>query len=322
MQQPTDNAEFNLIERYFRRSNKQPDIVLDAGDDAAVLKLAADEQLVVSCDSFVQGRHFLADISAAAIAHKALAVNLSDLAAMGATPRWFTLALTLPDIDHDWLQSFADGLYALADKHHIALVGGDTTQGPLSITIQVMGSVKQSYLSRSGALPGEQIFVSGSLGSAAACVQLRRNKKHTATALNQALDWPQPRNVLGIKLLDYASSCIDISDGLSADLGHILKASGVAAEVQIEQIPIAAELAETMPRALALPLALSGGDDYQLCFTVAEQQLQNFLVSDDPELKACTAIGQIVAGQGLKLLDINGETKELALAGYQHFGTV
>ena len=266
--------EFDLIAHYFQRPGGAAD--LGVGDDAALLTPGAGQQLAVSVDMLVAGRHFFDDVDPYTLGHKSLAVNLSDLAAMGATPRWFTLALALPHADTAWLDAFSRGLFALADAHGIELVGGDTTRGPLTISIQIAGELERgTALLRGGAQAGDDIWVSGSLGAAAAAVAHRVEGLVLAPgALTQCqirLEQPTPRVALGHGLRGLASACLDLSDGLLGDLKHICSRSGLAAQLQAAAIPVAAELFE-LGADMALQLALAGGDDYELCFCAAPAQ--------------------------------------------------
>ncbi len=269
-------GEFELIRRYFQRPPRRADVVLGSGDDCALLAVPAGELLAVSTDTLVSGVHFFADVDPRALGHKALAVNLSDLAAMGATARWASLALTLPAVDEAWVAAFAEGFLALADEYHVELVGGDMTRGPLSITVTIQGTVPQEgALRRSGARPGDDLYVSGALGGAALALQhllgQRSLSAETLAPLRRALEWPQPRLALGAGLRGLASAALDLSDGLASDLRHLLAASGVGAEVALERIPLPAALG-ALPREEAWALALAGGDDYELCFTAPPQQ--------------------------------------------------
>lgn len=312
--------EFDLIKQYFTWEPQPNDVRVSVGDDAAIVQLAAQEELIISVDSLVSGVHFPVDTPAHAIGYKALAVNLSDLAAMGAKPRWFTLALTLPAVDPAWLLDFALGLRELANQHQIFLIGGDTTRGPLSITIQVMGSApKNRALLRSGAQPGDLIVVSGSLGDAAAGLAVVQNRLSLADVdadyCVQRLNYPTPRIELGCWLAQYATSCMDISDGLIADLKHLLKRSQVGATLYHQQIPLSSAL-QKLPLSTALSFALTGGDDYELLFTIPKQhseELEEYQIVSKLSLKV---IGEITT-------EIEQVTLDYALVnvpdGYNHF---
>ena len=246
---------------------------LGIGDDAALLDVPTDKQLVVCCDTLVAGVHFPQGSDAAALGHKSLAVNLSDLAAMGAEPAWFLLALTLPEGDAEWVEAFAGGMSRLAHAAGVALVGGDTTSGQLSITITAAGLVAPGQaLRRSGAEPGDRILVSGVTGLAALALRQIKAGLEPAAAARLALEFPVPRLELGTALCGLASDCIDVSDGLAADLGHILDRSGVGAVLDLGAMPVAPPLSE-LPDTERWALQLGGGDDYELCFTVPPGQL-------------------------------------------------
>lgn len=317
-------AEFDIIARFFtRKATRTQEIILSIGDDAAVVRAPNGYDTVIAIDTLNVGVHFPADTLPTDIGYKALAVNLSDMAAMGATPAWFTLALSLPAADETWLTQFSDGLFALANSYQVDLIGGDTTRGPLSVTIQIGGWVKpDQYLPRAGARVGDRIYVSGTLGDAAAGLALLQHHQHDKTAhpLISRLHRPTPRVDLGQKLVTIANACIDVSDGLTADLGHILTASGVGARIQQSAIPISSSLRESgFDPAAILQYALHGGDDYELCFTVPaakERQL-------DDVRKHCGCaiiqIGEITQLPGLQLVNASGEATTILPQGFQHF---
>jgi thiamine-monophosphate kinase len=246
-------GEFELIQHYFaRQAAKRADVELGIGDDCALLTVPAGECLAVSTDTLVSGVHFFADVDPVALGHKALAVNLSDLAAMGAQPRWVSLALTLPNTDEAWLAGFAQGFHTLAAQHHVALIGGDTTRGPLSITVSIKGTVPATQaLRRSGAKVGDHIYVSGHLGAAALAVQQRlHHLSIDAVPLRlcqHRMEYPQPRCELGLALRDIASSALDLSDGLAGDLMHILRASNVAAKIELTDLPVDPAVSQSVP---------------------------------------------------------------------------
>jgi len=291
------------------------------GDDAAVLGVPSDHELVVCVDTLVEGVHFPANTAAAAIGHKALAVNLSDLAAMGAVPSWFLMALTLPSENRAWLDEFAGGMAELAGRSGITLAGGDTSSGPLSISITALGLVeKGKALTRSGACPGDLLVVSGTLGSAANALRMLREGNSPCAADQRALDLPVPRLDTGRALQGLATSCIDLSDGLVADLGHILEQSGAGASIELGHLPTPASL-EALPETTRWPLQLSGGDDYELCFTVtpgSEKKLMDISLATGVEL---TVIGTINGRSGVELITPQGENYRLESTGYLHFGT-
>jgi thiamine-monophosphate kinase len=327
-------GEFDLIRRYFTRPT--PRAVLGVGDDCALLQPRPGMQLAISSDMLVEGRHFLSTVDPAALGHKALAVNLSDLAACGAQPLAFTLALALPSADEAWLAPFAQGLLALADAHGCELVGGDTTRGPLNICITVFGEVPPGQaLLRSGARVGDDLYVSGTLGDARMALEVFRGTlslPEAAFALaRQRLERPTPRVALGLALRGVASAAADVSDGLLGDLGHILQASGVGAVVNAD---IATTLIATSAymscasNSFSLEkqreYALAGGDDYELVFTaptVARQAVQAAALQAQVPV---TRIGQIEArpqqSPALRLVDGNGHALPLSLTGFDHFG--
>lgn len=321
-------SEFSLIQRYFEQlTSPRDDVLLGIGDDCALLKCPADNVMAISIDTLVEGTHFFTDVSPETLGHKSLAVGLSDLAAMGATPAWFTLALTLPEVQDDWLHGFSQGLAKLARQYNIHLVGGDTTRGPLSISIQVHGFVDpKKALCRSGAQLGDMIYVSGTLGDAGAALQqklgqwndanLNRDDKHY---LLQQLEQPSPRIELGQQLLDIASSAIDISDGLIADLGHILDKSHVGARLDLEQLPLSSALSK-LSKNTSQEFALRSGDDYELCFTIPPQ----FFTKMQQDFEGqCTRIGMITDDDGLFYIDDSNELIDLTETGtgtgYDHF---
>jgi len=313
--------EFDLIRRYFaERGVRRADVPLGIGDDAALLTPPPGQSLAVSVDTLHSGVHFAPDTPPADLGHKALAVNLSDLAAMGAEPAWATLALSLPAADEAWLSAFADGFFALAERHGVQLVGGDTTRGPLSVTVQVHGFVPPALaLRRRGARPGDHIFVTGSLGDAGAGLAIEQGRLALAgppaAFLVARLHRPTPRVAAGLALRGLASAAIDISDGLSQDLGHILAASGVGAELEIEALPLSDEL---LASGIDRPwrLAASAGDDYELCFTAAADA---DLGVGDALGCAVTRIGRITAEPGLRWLDADGQACEPPPRGWDHF---
>ncbi len=310
--------EFNLIQKYFTWENPPVDVITAVGDDAAVMGIPADQQLVTSIDTLISGVHFPKETSAHAIGYKALAVSLSDLAAMGATPKWFTLALTLPEIDQSWLHSFSLGLKTLAQEYQCFLVGGDTTKGSLSISIQVMGLVNTgSALLRSGAKSGDKIYVTGTLGDANAGLDsLLNGSKILASEAREfchrRLNYPTPRLNESFVIKDLASSCIDLSDGLLQDLSHILNASKVGAELDLSQLPLSPAL-KALDTPKSLSYVLAGGDDYELLFTLPEEN----------EYKLLTEMGDRVTCIGSIAKDIDGIVdkagKHLESSGYNHF---
>ncbi len=328
-------SEFNLIQTYFTRPT--PSAELGVGDDAALVKISEGKELAISTDMLVSGTHFFPDADPFLLGHKTLAVNLSDLAAMGAVPRWATLSLSLPYdthsrpsplsvgegrvVDEAWLQKFSEGFFALADDNGVELIGGDTTRGPLNLCVTIMGEVPcGKALRRDGAQVGDDIWVSGKLGQAALGLANLQGKfkfyGEVREACLKALHQPQPRVALGLALRGIAHSAIDISDGLLADLGHILQRSQVGAEVGAALIPCVDDGVE---EELALRCALSGGDDYELCFTAAADA-HDALIALAEQLKfPLTRIGYIRAELGCVVRDAQGSEMKIEKAGYDHF---
>lgn len=317
--------EFELIRRYFATlTPPRDDVALGIGDDAALLAPPRGHEVVVTTDTLVGGRHFPDDTDAQAIGWKALAVNLSDLAAMGAEPRWFTLALTLRMVDPDWLAGFAAGLGAMAREAGVALVGGDTTQGPLSITITAMGTVPAGKaIRRSGAKAGDAICVTGTLGDAALALRLLgegggRGEARSADLehLRARLNRPVPRVAVGAALRDLARAAIDLSDGLAGDLSHILEASGVGAEIRAGKLPMSPAFKALSDPEERLELQVSGGDDYELCVCLPPENVARLRKRLDVPL---TEIGRVVKGRALIVLDARGKKLALEPFGYRHF---
>jgi len=320
--------EFDLIELIRQRTEQsRDDVRLGIGDDAAVLAVPAGQELAVAIDTLVEGVHFPRGTAAADIGWKALAVNLSDLAAMGANPAWALLALTMPSGDAAFVEGFVEGFSQLAQPHRLALVGGDTTRGPLSISVAVHGFVPPGKaLTRSSARVGDAVLVTGTLGDATAGLQALQHPPHGdeghATLrdyLIGRLNRPTPRLAAGIALRDQAHACVDISDGLLADLGHICVASGVGAEIEAPLLPRSSALLELHDEATALRFALSGGDDYELCFTVPASHLAQ--VQADLSRLGCgvTRIGRIVEGEGVRVRGHDGEWLGPQQSGWEHF---
>jgi thiamine-monophosphate kinase len=323
-------GEFELIRRHFQRHPPQPSahVVLGIGDDCALLQPTPGQQLAISSDMLVQNRHFFADVDPAALGHKALAVNLSDLAAMGARPLGFTLALALPQADDAWLSAFAQGLFALADVHACPLVGGDTTRGPLNICITVFGELHPGQaLRRSAAQPGDDLYLSGRTGEARLALELllgtdwalQHAPPDALPRLRQRLERPTPRLALGQALAGVAHAALDLSDGLAGDLGHILQASGVGADIHQTLLPVAPDL-QTLPEAQRLDCLLHGGDDYELLFTAAPAQRAAVAAAAQASQTPVQRIGQIHAAPGLWLLNPAGERVALRPQGFDHFG--
>ena len=315
-------SEFDLIQRYFTRAT--PSAVLGVGDDAALLRVAGGMELAVSTDMLVSGTHFLANADPFLLGHKTLAVNISDMAAMGAQPRWATLALSLPAADEAWLGRFSAGFFTLAGQHGVELIGGDTTRGPLNLCVTIMGEIPYGKaLRRDGAQAGDDIWVSGTLGNAAlALAHLQRRIQLAAedfAACAAALHQPTPRVALGLALRGVAHSAIDVSDGLLADLGHILECSNVGAEIEFAALPISRPLQPYLTQPLGQQCALAGGDDYELCFTAPVghyAEMQRISAQLDLPL---TRIGAIVAGSGCTVRAADGGSINIGESGYDHF---
>lgn len=323
-------GEFDLIERYFKRPARRA--ALGIGDDCALLQPAPGHQLAISSDMLVEGRHFLSTVDPARLGHKALAVNLSDLAACGAKPLAFTLALALPRADEAWLAGFSQGLLALADAHDCELIGGDTTQGPLNICITVFGEVpvsdgRSQSLLRSGARAGDDLYVSGTVGDARLALEVFRGMVSVPAAVFHAarvrMECPTPRVALGLTLRGVASAAIDVSDGLLGDLGHILKQSGVGATVDVD---IAVSLVASRANAPQVPAeqwrawALAGGDDYELLFTAPASKREAVERAAQSCHTTVTRIGHIDAERGLRLMDTQGQLAPNIYASFDHFG--
>lgn len=320
-------SEFDVIRRFF--THRTPGTTLGVGDDAALVRIGAGMELAVSADMLVEGRHFLPRAEAALLGHKSLAVNLSDMAAMGAKPRWATLALSLPQANATWLGAFARGFMTLARKHRVDLVGGDTTRGPLTICVQIMGEVPQGKaLRRDGAKIGDDVWVSGRLGSAALALAALQGRARIAPrelrVLEKRLHAPTPRVALGIALRGIARSAIDISDGLLADLGHICERSRVSAVLEWEALPATpfvrsqAQKIDVAARAL-----LTGGDDYELCFTAPSKKRSAVLAAAKRTCTEVMLVGHItsrVRSMPVQLLDSVGKSMKVHIKGYDHFG--
>jgi thiamine-monophosphate kinase len=313
-------GEFDLIERYFSRSVGRRDVLLGVGDDAALLEVPPGRALVAAVDTLVEGRHFLPDAPPDSVGHQALAVNLSDLAAMGADPAWALLSLSLPDSDEAWLKSFAAGLYALAEQHGVALVGGDTVRGPRVVTVTVLGCVEpQLALRRAGAQPGDVLFVSGWPGEAAAGLEaLRTGCGHGAgDALVRRYRYAEPRLGLGRALRGRASAAMDVSDGLYGDLQKLCKASGCGARLDLERLPVSAELARRHSQSDCERLVLCGGDDYELLFTVPAAAAADFAAEWSGGLPL-HRIGVMAAGTAVRCMR-DGRPEAVTGGGYDHF---
>jgi thiamine-monophosphate kinase len=314
-------GEFELIERFFTRPPGRA--VLGIGDDCALIAPGPGLALAVSCDMLIEGRHFLSTVAPDRLGHKALAVNLSDLAACGARPTAFTLALAMPRAEADFLEGFARGMFALADRHGCELVGGDTTRGPLAICITVFGEVaRESALLRSGARAGEDVWVSGTLGDARLALEVFRGTQSLAAPdfaqARQAMELPEPRVDLGLALRGVASSAIDVSDGLAGDLAHVLRRSGVGAVVDIDALPRSAVLA-ACPASMQRECLLSGGDDYELVFTAPVGRRTDVIAAGAAAGVPVTRIGAVDSGSGLRFVDADGQAQPYEIASFDHF---
>jgi len=318
----SNNSEFDLIARHFTRP--AANAVLGVGDDCALVDITNGMDLAVSTDTMVSGTHFFPDVDPENLGHKALAVNLSDMAAMGAMPYWAMLALTLPSVDHAWLAAFAKGFFDLAEEFNVSLIGGDTTRGPLTLTVTIMGEVPTgAALRRSGAKAGNDVWVSGNVGDAALAVAHRHGK----LVLNEQdyheavmrLYEPTPRVKLGQALRGMATSAIDISDGLLADLGHICRLSGVGATVDLGSIPVSAIGAKHYSSDAGLTAIVAGGDDYELCFTAPANARDSIAELTDVLGIPLTRIGQVKRGKGVSLLGADGKPVKIDGRGFDHF---
>jgi thiamine-monophosphate kinase len=306
-------AEFDLIRRYFAiHSPRHPFNELGIGDDCALLTIPAGYQLAVTADTMVESVHFFADADPESLGHKLLAVNLSDLAAMGAEPFAVTLALTLPKVDELWLQAFSRGFINLARQHNVDLIGGDTTSGPLTLTVQAMGVVPEGRaLLRSGAQVGDLIYVTGQLGNAGLGLKIKQGYNCTDPEVAlRCFNQPQPRVMEGLALRGIANACIDISDGLAADLGHILERSRVGACLEWDSLPLSASVRQFIHRSGDWHMPLIAGDDYELCFTLPENCAESFPVA--------TCVGRIEAESGLRISRA-GRSEIFEVKGFEHF---
>ncbi|PRC93367.1 thiamine-phosphate kinase [Solimicrobium silvestre] len=319
-------SEFELIQHYFTERQSSPSYIpLGIGDDCALMSARVGMQLAISSDMLVAGRHFFADANPRMLGHKSLAVNLSDLAAMGAEPRAFTLALALPEVQPDWLRDFSEGMFFLAEQHHCQLIGGDTTKGPLNICITVFGEVPIGQaLRRDAAQAGDDIWVSGALGDARLALagylkqQALSEADHQQAALR--LHQPSPRITLGLALRGIAHAAIDVSDGLIGDLGHILKRSQLGATLWCDSLPFGPILAQ-QNTALCREYALAGGDDYELCFTAPSAQRSAVLAAAKQADTVVTRIGYIEAEAGLRIVDANNQPLSLSHQSFDHFSS-
>lgn len=318
-------SEFDIITHYFKaQTTHRPDVKIGIGDDAAVVKCPAGHELVITTDTLISGVHFPESTLPYDIGYKSLAVNLSDIAAMGGTPAFVTMALTLPNENPEWIQEFCNGFFTLANRHNVQLIGGDLTRGNLSITIQAMGFVPDNLaILRSNAKPHDLVYVTGTLGDAGLALSFVHNKLTLNTDYQRELlekfHKPEPRIATGQALIAIANSAIDISDGLAADLNHILKASHVGARINVDQLPLSEALTHSVSKDDAIKFALTAGDDYELCFTVPgqkQQELEKKLSSIDCRY---TCIGKITEETGMDLHYQNGNKYHGPINGYQHF---
>ncbi|HEY5102653.1 MAG TPA: thiamine-phosphate kinase [Steroidobacteraceae bacterium] len=318
-------SEFALIQRYFSHCGAlRADVSLGVGDDGALLDAPHDQTLVAAIDTLVSGVHFPPDAAPASVGHRALAVNLSDLAAMGASPAWALVALTLPAVDEGWLEDFARGFSALAQLHGVALVGGDTTKGPLSVTVQVMGFVPRGKaMLRSGGAHGHALFVSGTVGDAAAGLALEQGRliladATSASRLRARFAFPTPRTALGIRLRDFAGACIDVSDGLLGDAGKLAAASGCGVDLDVDELPLSADLLAALGTEEAQRLALSGGDDYELCFSVSAArvaELERALPAHEWHYRRIGALSNVAGARVTRA----GTVMQFSHFGFDHF---
>lgn len=319
--------EFELIARYFDRPPRDPDVAVGVGDDAAVVRVADGHELVLAVDMMVESRHFVPDTDPESLGHKVLAVNLSDIAAMGARPRWALLAGALPDSDASWLEAFSRGLFGLADEHGVTLIGGDTTRGPRNLCLTIVGEVPIGQaIRRKGAMPGDDVWVSGMLGDAMLALAVLQDRT-TLSAIDFAtarrrLERPEPRVTLGQALRGVASAMLDVSDGLTGDLAHILDASHAGAVVDVARVPRSSALAAKLAgpeRELALDCLLGGGDDYELCFTASPKMRERIRSLATPDVPLAQ-IGTVMPREaGFVLRDERGQPLPALPCAFDHF---
>ena len=316
--------EFGLIKHYFAKQLvNRKDVLVGIGDDCALIHPSERQNIAVTTDTLVAGVHFPHTTSARALGHKSVAVSLSDLAAMGAEPSWISLAISLPKIDEAWVHEFCAGIFELCEFYNVQLIGGDTTQGPLSITITAQGYTPiDKHITRAGAKAGDWLYVTGNIGDAALALHYIQEKveveERYRAVLQDQLDFPKPRVLAGQVLREYASAAIDISDGLAADLSHICQASQVGVNLIVDNLPLSEALLDTLPAEQAYQLALTGGDDYELLFTVAEDNKVGMETALANTGVPITCIGQLNSSQKIKTL-LNGETVCIDLQGFEHF---
>lgn len=316
-------GEFEIIRRFFSAQRVvDADTEIGIGDDCAILNFATAARLALTTDTLVAGVHFFSDTDPARLGHKALAVNLSDLAAMGARPRWTLLALTLPENDPEWITAFARGFFRLAERHGVQLIGGDTTRGPLAVTVQALGTIDEGpAVKRSGAQAGDAVYVSGSIGLAGLGLKIRQGAYLVPDeeALDR-LEAPEPRTAFGLRLGEFASAAIDVSDGLVADLGHILEQSSVGAEVDWDALPLSSAVCRYVADSGDWEMPLVAGDDYELCFTASPAYAHAIALAADATATPVRRIGTIRAGSGL-IIRRYGRSVELPYSGYVHFSS-
>lgn len=317
--------EFAIIESFFeKRSYQRKDVLLGIGDDCAITQVPDGQSLVVTTDTLVEGVHFLKETPAAAVAHKAVAVNLSDLAAMGAEPAWLSLSLSVPEVSERWLQEFSDSLHELTQYYAIQLIGGDTVQGPLAITITAQGFIPHGQaLTRRNAKPGDHLYVTGTLGDAGAGLDILTGKLSAGPCSSDYLvnrhHYPSPRLLAGTALRRIANACIDVSDGIMSDLQHILNSSHCGAVLNVDQLPLSVALKEAVGEDKAQQYALTAGDDYELLFTVSEEQKMNLEIALANFNVQATCIGQLNGVSGKLELRHNSEPFALQEGGFEHF---
>ena len=314
-------SEFDLIDHFFKdRKIERSDVTLGIGDDAALLNVPAGMELAVSMDTMVEGVHFFEGANPEDLGYKLMAVNLSDLAAMGADPAWASLALTLPSASKKWLEFFCRGMFALADEYEVALIGGDTTCGPLTLSLQIFGfAPKGKAMRRKGAKPGDIVYVSNTIGDAGFVLKNtgRSAWRDDVELLEHRLLRPSPRVAAGLLIRDLATAAIDISDGLVADLGHILKQSGVGARIELDQIPLSDPVRRYLQRTGDWQMPLGAGDDYELCFTIdAEDSVRLEALDADVDFYP---IGRIEQASGLRVITADGGELAIDKGGYRHF---
>jgi len=318
--------EFELIRRYFTEQViKRKDVVMGIGDDCAIVSPSERQNIAIATDTLVAGVHFPEGTSARAIGHKSIAVNLSDLAAMGAEPAWISLAITMPEADLNWIEGFCQGVFELCEFYNVQLIGGDTTRGPLSITVTAQGLIpKDRHLTRAGAKAGDWIYVTGEIGDAALALKHIFNEVKVADeyfdSVRKSLDFPRPRVLAGQALREYASAAIDLSDGLIADLGHICKASKVGANIVLEDLPTSNALRETVGIEQSYDIALAGGDDYELLFTVSENNKVGMETALANTGNTITCIGQINRSEKISTT-LNSKSVPINAKSFEHFSS-